>query len=171
MDDRTWIDEVLRRYEQPLLLFARRILRGDIEAARDVVQDVFLKLCEQGRDEVADHLSQWLFTVCRHRAIDHLRKERPMRLMTDPEALGAAPTKAPVDLVAYDDEKAHLACHLAALTDRHRDVLRLKFVDGLSYREIAERLDIGVGNVGFILHHAIRRLRERMGVEVKGVTA
>ena len=64
----------LERYEAPLVEYATRIL-GDVEHARDVVQDTFLKLCRAGPGKVRDHLAQWLFTVCRNRAYDVRRKE------------------------------------------------------------------------------------------------
>ena len=56
----------LERYEAPLVGYATHIL-GDVEHARDVVQDTFLKLCREGPGKVRDHLAQWLFTVCRNR--------------------------------------------------------------------------------------------------------
>ena len=48
---------------------------GNSGAAEDIVQDTFLKLCRQSADEIHDRLAEWLFTVCRNRALDVLRKE------------------------------------------------------------------------------------------------
>ncbi|MCZ6484439.1 MAG: sigma factor [Acidobacteria bacterium] len=54
-----WIRSALARYEGPLTRYAAH-LTGDIERARDVVQDTFLRLCSQKRSWVDDHLAQWL---------------------------------------------------------------------------------------------------------------
>ncbi|HTE06423.1 MAG TPA: sigma-70 family RNA polymerase sigma factor, partial [Planctomycetota bacterium] len=66
------------QFETPLLRYAAR-LTGNAEVARDVVQDTFLRLCAQPRAAVETHLAEWLFTVCRHRALDHHRKEGRMQ--------------------------------------------------------------------------------------------
>src|SRR3990172_8871275 len=72
-----WIEAALRRFEAPLLRYAARLL-GSEEAARDAVQETFLRLCQADRARVDDHLAQWLYTVCRTRAVDARRKERPV---------------------------------------------------------------------------------------------
>ncbi|HVW37914.1 MAG TPA: sigma factor, partial [Pirellulales bacterium] len=59
-----WLRSVVARYEGPLVRYAARIT-GDAERARDVVQDTFLRLCEQDRAELDGRLAQWLYTVCR----------------------------------------------------------------------------------------------------------
>jgi DNA-directed RNA polymerase specialized sigma24 family protein len=67
--DQSWIAEALQRYEKPLLRYAAWLL-DDRERARDVVQEVFLRLCRQSRERVEDHVSEWLFKVCRNLALD-----------------------------------------------------------------------------------------------------
>jgi len=58
----------------PLTRYATRLL-GDADRARDVVQDTFVKFMAQPVAAVDGHVVEWLFTVCRHRALDVLRKE------------------------------------------------------------------------------------------------
>src|SRR5713226_5175292 len=81
-----WIRSILDMYEGPLIRYAAAIV-GDIERARDVVQDTFLRLCAQ-KDllRFGDHLAPWLFTVCRNRAFDLRRKEGPMQPMDEGES-------------------------------------------------------------------------------------
>src|SRR5690242_6119246 len=80
--DSAWVRSAVSQFERPLTLYAARLL-GDAERARDVVQDTVLKLCVQDRAEVDPHLAEWLFTVCRHRALDVLRKEKRMTRLSD----------------------------------------------------------------------------------------
>ena len=90
-----WIRGAVGRFEGPLTLYAARLL-GDAETARDVVQETFLRLCVQDRARVERHLAEWLFTVCRHRALDVLRKEGRMSRLSDERVQAHAdPVAAP----------------------------------------------------------------------------
>ena len=66
-DKADWIQSALARYQGTLVRYATHIT-GDLEKARDVVQDTFMRLCKQKPSQIEDHLAQWLFTVCRNRA-------------------------------------------------------------------------------------------------------
>ena len=81
-DDGPWVRAAVDRFEGPLTLYAARLL-GDADAARDVVQDTFLRLCAQDRAAIESRLAEWLFTVCRNRALDVLRKESRMTQLSD----------------------------------------------------------------------------------------
>ena len=63
-------------YESQLIAYAANILAGDFERARDVVQDAFLRLFQADPARVRENLKAWLYTVCRNRALDVLRKGR-----------------------------------------------------------------------------------------------
>ena len=74
----SWVHAALERYEQPLIRYAARFT-GDVERAREVVQDTFLKLCAADRAKVESRLAPWLYTVCRNRALDVRDKEVRMK--------------------------------------------------------------------------------------------
>src|SRR4051812_6715251 len=78
------LSSLLDRYERPLIRFAQSIT-GDVESARDVVQEAFIKLArgemraganahEESPEDEHRHQESWLFTVVRNRALDHQRK-------------------------------------------------------------------------------------------------
>ena len=71
-DRREWVLAALDQFEGRLTRYAQRLL-GDLDRARDVVQFVFLRLCDQSPEEIDDRLAQWLYTVCRNQAMDLLR--------------------------------------------------------------------------------------------------
>ena len=77
-----FVEEALAQYEGPLIGYALGILR-DLDRARDVVQDTFIRLYQQDREKVQRGLKTWLFTVCRNRALDILRKEKRMVALED----------------------------------------------------------------------------------------
>jgi RNA polymerase sigma-70 factor (ECF subfamily) len=188
---------LLDRYERPLVRYAQSIV-GDVDSARDVVQEVFIKLARGGevgsgkleagsksaavndghrsdwagqqngaamplstsdfRPPTSSHLEAWLFTVTRHRAIDHQRKHSriiPMPLPDDHPC--GAPSPA-ATLESRDAERSLLRL-LDALSPNQREVIRLKFQNDLSYREIADVTQLSVTNVGFLLHTGLKKLR------------
>ena len=51
---------------------------------------------------------------------------------------------------------------METLDERSREVVRLKFNEGLSYKEISARMGLGVGNVGYLLHQAIKAVAEEL---------
>ncbi len=161
-EDRAWVREAVGRFESPLTLYATRFL-GDAERARDVVQETFLRLCVQDRTEVEPHLAEWLFTVCRNRALDLLRKERRMtRLSEDQMQLRPSPDPAPPDLAERRDEAERVLGLMETLPASQREVIRLKFQNGFSYREISRISGHSVSNVGYLIHTGLKSLRSQL---------
>lgn len=162
-DSSAWIRDQLARHEAPLLRYAQRLLDGDLEAARDVVQDTFLRLCKQPRRRVADHPREWLFTVCRNRALD--LKARRARLTRAPaEALESRPgdARGPAEAAEADEAQRSLLERLASLPPRQQEVVRLRFQGGLSYREISRVTQLSESNVGYLLHTALKALKAQL---------
>jgi RNA polymerase sigma-70 factor (ECF subfamily) len=151
-----WIAAAVERYEEPLARYAARFL-GDADRARDVVQDTFLRLCRQPRSDLNGRLGEWLYTVCRNRAVDVRRKERPVRDLTAGVAEPVAEAPVPPGF-APDVSQA-----LARLSANEQEVIRLKFHHGLKYREIAAVTGLSVSNVGFLIHTGIKKMRAALG--------
>lgn len=165
-EDREFRHEIVRRaldqYEGALVRYTLG-LTGDLETARDVVQDTFLRLWEQPPGSVDGHLAQWLFTVCRNRSLDVQRKVRRMTPLTEIELdHRPAPGPSPADAASTQDDARRIGDLMADLPFNQREVVRLKFQNQLSYQEIAAVTSLSVGNVGFLLHTALKTLRGRM---------
>ncbi|MFM9962139.1 MAG: RNA polymerase sigma factor [Planctomycetaceae bacterium] len=155
-----WIRDVVARWESDLVRYARHLL-GDLERARDVVQETFLKLCQQDREQLDGHLAEWLFTVCRNGALDVRRKEQRMMTMTLDAAMDSvSDAPAPDNVAEQCDESNRVLRLMTRLTTNQQEVLRLKFQSNLSYREISTITGLSETNVGFLIHAGIKRLRE-----------
>jgi len=162
MNKENWITSLVKRYERPLCSYAFSILR-DLERARDVVQDTFLRLCRQKPERVQGHEAQWLFRVCRNRALDIIRKEKPVELMSEPEeAALPAGERTPDENAAQRDTIRLLPRFLNRLPKKQQEVIRLKFQQQLSYREIAHCTRLSESNVGYLLHRGMKTLRKQM---------
>jgi RNA polymerase sigma factor (sigma-70 family) len=157
-----WIRSVLVQYESPLTRYAARIT-GNIEQAREVVQDTFLRLCSQEPSRVRGHLAQWLFTVCRNRALDVRRKENRMSSNVEIQLEAQpAPDPAPVTVLERKEQLNQILHLLQTLPSNQQEVIRLKFQNGLSYREISSVTDLSVSNVGFLIHKGLKTIRQKL---------
>ena len=161
------VRRALDQHESNLIAYTAGILNGDVERAREVVQDALLKLYLTDPDKVRDNLKAWLFTVCRNRALDVLRKDHRLDLGNE-DALNLA--------VSYDpDPSENAVSHelyeriwdlVDKLRPNQKEVIRLKFTHDCSYQQIADITGLSVGNVGFIMHMAIKKLRELLNREL-----
>lgn len=155
-----FIENALKEYERALVGYAYGYLR-DWDRARDVVQDTFLRLCQQDQAKVRDALKTWLYTVCRNRALDLLRKDARLVEINEQKLLRVPSDEgSPEQNADIQELRQMLEQSLALLTPHQREVIVLKFQYGLSYQEISRVTGLTSGNVGFLLHHGLKRLRE-----------
>lgn len=157
-DQRHWVLSLLEQYETRLVRYAARML-GDEDSARDVVQHVFLKLCERGPEETEGRAAQWMFTVCRNRAIDVLRKRKRTTQFEE----GAVEHQAghevgPANAAERRDLYHQLNRLVTTLPAGQREAVDL-WAEGFSYREIANITGEGEGKLRVLVHRAIKRLR------------
>ena len=145
-----------------MVRYAQRIT-ADLEQARDVVQETFTQLCREEPGHVDGHLAQWLFTVCRNKALDVRRKENRMHPLSETMA-EACPSREPSQETALEqhDTADMIFKRLATLPENQQEVVRLKFQNGLSYKEIATITKLSVTNVGYLLHTALSKLRDEL---------
>jgi RNA polymerase sigma factor (sigma-70 family) len=167
MDERTrreWIGSVVEEHEGRLIRYARFLTR-DLDKARDAVQETFVLLCREDRARIEDHLAPWLFRVCRQRAIDLLRKEG--RMVSIDAAIESSPGIEPIvpgpDIgLAQREAVTHVLDAVTRLSPLQQEVLRLRFSEGLSYKEISVVTKHSVSHVGVLIHEGVKRLRQSL---------
>lgn len=163
------LEAVVSAYEHQLLVYVARIT-GNPSAAEDIVQEAFIKLADQwhGPMEAGTQISAWLYKVAHNEAIDHLRKETRLGEMHRRQAEERGETVQPsegqgISGMPFEAQRVREA--LEILSERERNLIVLKVYEDRSYKEIAEITGLGIGNVGFILHTAIRKLAVHLGGE------
>ena len=175
-DHERWISDMVRMHQASLVRYARSIV-GEVEAAKDVVQEAYLRLCKQNRsefmgvdesdeDSISKHTAAWLFRVCHNVAISRLRKERRMQSNVE-ESISETPHISPqgndpASAASEADDHRLLWNCIGELPENQQKVIRLKFHSGMSYREISQATGLSESNVGFLLHKALRSLRLRI---------
>lgn len=131
--------------------------------AEDVQQETWLAVYRSIRSlHDPRAFRTWLFRTTRHHAIDFLRRrKREQRLL---ELVALEPSDEGSDQAeaepAVTVDKAALHAAMEGLSPAHREVLLLRFRDGLSYAEIALVVGCPIGTVRTRLHHAKRRLHQ-----------
>jgi RNA polymerase sigma-70 factor (ECF subfamily) len=159
------IRSAIDQYQSRLIAFAVRITR-DLESARDVVQDTFVRLCQQDLDAIGDHLPAWLYRVCRNRALDIRRKEGRLEPIDEaPEHAAGSSGSDPHRLLETADHSSRVLAAVAQLPPAQQEVLRLRFQEELSYKEIGAVTGRSVNNVGVLIHTAIRQVRQHLRAE------
>lgn len=155
------IEELFAALESPLLNYAWRLL-GSMSVVEDVVQEAFMRLHAQF-DEVREP-RRWLYRTVHNLALNQRRaSEKLLSLDVPAREEGTKPAVETVDPQPLPDEQIArwegiglVRLGLETLDARSREVVRLKFHEGLSYKEISERTGLTVGHVGYLLHHAIK---------------
>ena len=159
---RETIEELFAALESPLLSYAQRLL-GELAAAEDMVQEAFMKLHAQF-DSVREP-RRWLYRTVHNQAINARRKLGKIVSLTAPAGESESATQDTTDPQPLPDETIArwegiglVRLSLDTLDERSRELVRLKFEEGLTYREISQRTGLKVGHVGYLLHHAIKGL-------------
>ncbi len=154
-------EALVSEYEAPLLRYAARLL-SDRDAAQDVVQSAFVRLFNCWKDELkpGPQLSSWLYRVTHNCAVDHIRKESRRHDLHRRHAAERPDFTPPNrgDGFGISEKAEQAADALNTLAVRERQLVVLKVYEEKSYKEISEITGLTVSNVGYILHHAMRKL-------------
>ena len=154
--------QLLVSHEARLLRYLRRKVSD--EAAREIAQETFLRLWKEDEKKLAGRETEWLFCVCRNLALDVLKKEAPMKkgatkdAPLDASSLASTQDGADVQLEQRDQDN-ELNRIMVSLPEAQQEVMRLKFQDGFSYKEISSITGHSVSYVGVLIHEAMTRLR------------
>jgi RNA polymerase sigma-70 factor (ECF subfamily) len=160
--DRAGLDELFRRYRVVAFRVAYRLLGNEADAL-DAVQDGFVKVVRHvGRFRGRCTLKTWVLRVVSNAALD-LGRQRQRRHSRLADAVRGRPTEYDPDLHPTDLDRADLrglvAQALAELSDAQRQTFVLHVEGGLSYRDVAETLNVPIGTVMSRLFFARKRLQ------------
>ncbi len=154
------MEELFAALESPLLSYALRLL-GERALAEDAVQEAFMKLHIHFAE--VHEPRRWLYRTVHNLALNHRRQSGklvPLETSGDDGSGASADTADPQPLpdeqIARWEGIGLVRLSLQTLDERSRELIRLKFIDELSYKEISARTGLKVGHVGYLLHHAVK---------------
>lgn len=160
---------LMQRYEEKMMRYVRRISGVSVEAAQDIVQDVFLKVYVNlnGFDSNLK-FSSWLYRIAHNETINHWRRNKK-RKSND---VSWDKNEALKNIIRddYDTEQEvyqkitneQLLEVIERLDEKYRTVLVLNYLEGKSYQEIADILNKPIGTVGTLLNRAKKVLKKEM---------
>jgi len=155
------IETLFAAQESALLLYARKLVH-QAETAEDIVQEAFLKL--QADFASVRQPQAWLYRTVHNLAMNQLRAARRVTPLEEAGEKDGRQDEISDQQLPPDEHIQRLEAIgqtrlcLKALDARSRELLRLKFEEGLSYKEISDRTQLTSSNVGYILFHALRDL-------------
>lgn len=157
---RTWFV----RYVLPLEAVLKQFLQHNWHNKADVddlLQEIYVRVCEGARRQIPEPVKPYVFTVARNLLIDLVRRERiiPIDAVSDLDALEVEKDEpGPERNAIARDELRRLQSALDRLPPRSREAIVLKQVEGLSRKEIAQRMGIGEGTVKQYVADGVRSL-------------
>jgi len=165
---------ILSRYQHRLYRFLSRLVQ-DPSLADDLFQQTWLRVMQKiGSYDARARFDTWLFSVAHNLAIDHLRRQRS-RSLDEPDDSGASPADRlpsagpnPLEEFLESERAAMLAAAIQELPAIHREVLSLRFEEGMKLEQIAEVAAVPLSTVKSRLHRALDSLRDEVERRLQG---
>ena len=151
-------DEAFRilhdRYRQRLFAYVRQMLSScSRQDAEDVLQDVFVRAYGSLRNDNREmNVRAWLYRVAHNRCIDHLR--RPIPPAAEIFEVSRKPLQDPVEEAQRRDDLRQLVVDVGQLPEQQRSALLMREIDGMTYADLANALDVTVAAVKSLLVRA-----------------
>lgn len=160
--DRNAFNELVRVHAQGVMNVIYRMC-GDAQIAEDAAQETFIRAWSHlGSFRVDSSLRNWLYRIALNAATDMLRREKHILPNDMDDFSFADPQPGPEGVYLQEERTALVQAAIQSLPDASRAVLVLKEYEGLSYREIADALDIPIGTVMSRLNYARKTLKEKL---------
>lgn len=136
-------------------------LTGSGPEAEDIVQEAFIKLWKMKDDlHQITNLEAWSMRITRNIAIDKLRRRQRQAERPHAELPVHADYSTPHHIAETNDTFLHLRRMMEQLPEKQKTIMQLRDIEGLSYQEIAETLEINLTQVKVYLHRARQTMRE-----------
>ena len=165
--DRDALRELFDTHGARVYSIARHFFEDDDARARDVTQDVFVKVMDRiGTFEGASRFSTWLYRLTVNTCLDAKRAERRLVLVADPPDFASTVDDAPQShALDRAETQARIARAVAQLSPPLRAAILLRYFEGLSYDEMSEALDCPPGTVA----SRLRRAHEALALALAGL--
>ena len=170
----TFEDVTAQVFEQLILPLKNKLFRfamsylKDVDEAKDVVQDVMIKTWEDLKDESGiRNVEAWCMTLVKNKSLDRLKRSGRNYLQIVDQHDLAASAADPFELTARKEQGDSIKRLINDLPEKQRQVITLRDIEGYTYNEIAEILEIELSNVKVLLHRARTQLRVQIKKHVE----
>lgn len=164
--DREIFAELMRRYEQKLLRYIRRIAGVNHEESEDILQESFIKMYQNLNGfDTGLKFSSWAYRITHNQVISTFRKNRarPQTTTIDSELMETLASD--LNSARETDQKLlreRIESALTGLEAKYREVIVLKYFEEKDYREISDIIQKPMGTVATLLNRAKKMLKEKL---------
>jgi RNA polymerase sigma-70 factor (ECF subfamily) len=163
---------LVERYKSKVFSLAYGFTR-DRALADDLAQEIFIKAyLSLPKFKARSGFGTWLYRVAVNHIKDYLRKNKKrlkeVSLHEAGDRVQASADAGPEELSLQEQRREMIQAALNRLPEKHRIILTLRDIDGLSYEDISRILKLSPGTVDSRLHRARRKLRERLTGRLDG---
>lgn len=162
------MDELLRRYKNPIYHFAYRLSQNNAEA-QDITQEVFLRLYQyKDTYKPCGKFCTWIFSIAHNLCVSRLRKKRWLvawpRKQDNPDELRdfESPDPSPQEVVSNNEFSAIVKECIQGLPFLQREALILREYENLDYQEISRILNKSLGTVKTLIHRARQNIKTKL---------
>lgn len=154
-------DALFKRYQLPLYTYVFELVRHE-QTSLDIVQETFINAARHiGGLREDEKFGSWLFGIAHQKCIQHWRKRRPELVsIEDDDAKEVGFDPGPEEMLIRKEQEEAFMRLLGELTEPHRAVLLLHFVEDFSLEEIAGITGAQIGTVKSRLHYAKKTLKK-----------
>jgi len=158
MGDKDAFAELIERYERPLRYFINRLLDNS-ELTEDIFQDTWLTVIRRIHSlREIDAFPAWLYRIARNKVYQQLRKKRNVSRLDENIAVE---NHAEDDVFSPEDAAKVHKC-LKELPPEYREVLMLRFLEQMSYKQISQVLNCKLGTVRSRIYYAKLALKKEL---------
>ena len=156
-------EEMVRRYRRAVYAYARAAV-GSSQDAEEVAQDVFVKIYRAAhRFNPVYSFKTWLYTIASNTCKNKLRSRRHRTMSLDQEdspVVVVSHEAGPMEAYQREVAVAEVRQAIDELPPLYRQVLHLRYVEGLRYKDIAKTLDLSMGNVEARIFRGKEKVRQ-----------
>ncbi|MCH7512785.1 MAG: RNA polymerase sigma-70 factor [Bacteroidetes bacterium] len=160
IQDITWFEDLFRTHFAPLCQFAMNFTGSDLDDAKEIVHDVFIKVWEKMDSLPPDvNYKSYLYKSVNNRGLNFIRDRKKLVQLDQ-----ISEEKYSSSLAEMEEKELERAIELAihSLPDKCREVFELSRYEGLTYKSIAEKMAVSVKTVEAQMSKALRLLREHL---------
>jgi RNA polymerase sigma-70 factor (ECF subfamily) len=163
-DDRIAFEKLFQLYSERIYYFSIRYIKNKQEA-EEITQEVFIRLWNRRLDLKLDlSFSSYLYMIAKNAVIDLLRKRQKELNYNDELSPGIdAKAYATNDSIEFKELNSLVSSSIAELPSKRRQIFLMSRDEGLTYKQIGEKLDISIKTVESHMRLALQQLRKSIG--------
>lgn len=159
--DKQGLESLFREYFAPLNMFARKFIY-DVDASKEIVQDVFVTLWKRREEmDMSKSMKSYLYTSVHNRCLNYIRDQKKI-VQASVEEIDLNQYVESRDLLVEEETLTEINRAFDGLPDKCRKIFMMSRFDGKKYREISEELGISIKTVETQISRALKHMREKL---------